>query len=69
MLLHLSCKGYGIGLDLPATPDVVVDRLSKLREGHRFSPLGASGFVIVSCSEGFFVNFAVSSVSFCKENV
>lgn len=44
MLLHLRCKGYGIGLDLPATPDVVVDRLSKLREGHRpTTPVQISG--------------------------
>ena len=33
MVLHLSCRGHGIGLNLPTTPAEAADRLSLLREG------------------------------------
>ena len=33
MTIYLGCRGYGIGLDLPATPDIVASRLCALREG------------------------------------
>lgn len=33
MLLHLQCNGYGIGLQLPATPASVCQTFDRLREG------------------------------------
>lgn len=33
MVLHLKCRGYGIGLDLPTTPEIAASRLATLREG------------------------------------
>lgn len=33
MVLYLKCRGYGIGLDLPTTPDTAASRLAALREG------------------------------------
>jgi len=47
MVLHLSCGGYGIGLDLPATSAAVAEQLSKLREGlERTAPVQISD---ISC--------------------
>jgi len=44
MILHLSCQSCGIGLDLPATPAEVADRLSTLREGlETTAPVQISG--------------------------
>ena len=33
MVLYLKCRGYGIGLDLPTTPETAASRLATLREG------------------------------------
>ena len=33
MVLYLRCEGYGVGLELPATADIVAVRLSELKEG------------------------------------
>ena len=33
MVLHLSCRNYGIGLELPTTYAEAANRLSALREG------------------------------------
>ena len=39
MILHLTFRGYGIGLDLPTTHDNAASTISRLKEGFEDEPV------------------------------
>ena len=42
MILHLTFRGYGIGLDLPTTHDNAASTISRLKEGFEDEPAQVS---------------------------
>ena len=60
MILHLTFRGYGIGLDLPTTHDNAASTISRLKEGFEDEPAQVRHCCLCFLSRHIFVGYGDS---------